>query len=381
MGTKHHLASDVHFTPPCLTQVVSPGAAANDDDDVTAVEGEGDKRMSMTAVPTGVSKSDVRSVVYYGMDSRKSASDGEAFRRLCEQSIEEIIEPVVADDESVAADGDSTAEAAAVEWQTDIRAFDGKAVVHGRTKSTEEEWTMGIANRASRQKKATTVDDDGIAGFRGVKVSKWSIDALQKEVAQAASERARIDADKKKVLDRAAAPRLPFCAVCREKADGPHVKASTLMSKGFDGNGDGTLRCRHCPAVAHLTCVSFSDLSHFGWTCPHSGCCLCDRRAADAGGLLFRCVKCPRAFCDDCVPRGFVACPSDPALEKIPTFKHSRGLEFIECTWCEETGGRTAAGGNSKADRAVAMEASAAIRRTRDVAPSGNFYVSYFQGW
>ena len=37
------------------------------------------------------------------------------------------------------------------------------------------------------------------------------------------------------------------------------------------------------------------------WRCAHH--CARRRKAHAAGGLLFRCAECPRAFCEDCLPR------------------------------------------------------------------------------
>ena len=39
------------------------------------------------------------------------------------------------------------------------------------------------------------------------------------------------------------------------------------------------------------------------WSCPQHRCWSCDRTAGAAGGLLFRCVGCPAAYCEDCVPQ------------------------------------------------------------------------------
>ena len=39
------------------------------------------------------------------------------------------------------------------------------------------------------------------------------------------------------------------------------------------------------------------------WRCAHHSCAACGRKAHAAGGLLFRCAECPRAFCEDCLPR------------------------------------------------------------------------------
>lgn len=40
----------------------------------------------------------------------------------------------------------------------------------------------------------------------------------------------------------------------------------------------------------------------FQWFCPHHACAVCSRKAAAAGGLLFRCAACPNAYCEDHLP-------------------------------------------------------------------------------
>ena len=73
-----------------------------------------------------------------------------------------------------------------------------------------------------------------------------------------------------------------------------------------EAGGGGTLRgCDWCPAAYHLECVGMSaaDAKGFGmWACPHHQCGQCGRKAAAAGGLLFRCAMCPRSFCEDHLP-------------------------------------------------------------------------------
>lgn len=64
-------------------------------------------------------------------------------------------------------------------------------------------------------------------------------------------------------------------------------------------------RCDLCPAAFHLKCIGMSeaDSSSWGtWACPHHSCATCGRKAAAAGGLLFRCAVCVHAFCEDHLP-------------------------------------------------------------------------------
>ncbi|KAI9032110.1 SNF2 family N-terminal domain-containing protein [Hyaloraphidium curvatum] len=63
--------------------------------------------------------------------------------------------------------------------------------------------------------------------------------------------------------------------------------------------------CSRCPRVYHPRCVDLTknDVARLiTWTCPQHRCCECSRVTTDAGGLLFRCVGCPHAWCEDCLP-------------------------------------------------------------------------------
>ena len=62
--------------------------------------------------------------------------------------------------------------------------------------------------------------------------------------------------------------------------------------------------CDFCPNVMHAACCGVDDPSALGsmWSCPHHKCVTCGRKAYAAGGLLFRCSECPKAFCEDHLP-------------------------------------------------------------------------------
>ena len=64
------------------------------------------------------------------------------------------------------------------------------------------------------------------------------------------------------------------------------------------------LCCDYCPTVMHPHCAGVEDIDSLGntWACPHHKCSLCGRKAYAAGGLLFRCTECPKAFCEDHLP-------------------------------------------------------------------------------
>ena len=62
--------------------------------------------------------------------------------------------------------------------------------------------------------------------------------------------------------------------------------------------------CDFCPNVMHAACCGIDDPSSLGsmWSCPHHKCVTCGRKAYAAGGLLFRCSECPKAYCEDHLP-------------------------------------------------------------------------------
>ena len=69
------------------------------------------------------------------------------------------------------------------------------------------------------------------------------------------------------------------------------------------GGGD-LICCDFCPGSYHPACIGIDDVNDLPntWSCPHHRCTLCDRRAHAAGGLLFRCTDCEKAYCEDHLP-------------------------------------------------------------------------------
>ena len=69
------------------------------------------------------------------------------------------------------------------------------------------------------------------------------------------------------------------------------------------GGGD-LVCCDFCPGSYHPACIGVDNVDELPnvWSCPHHRCTLCDRRAHAAGGLLFRCTDCEKAYCEDHLP-------------------------------------------------------------------------------
>ena len=84
---------------------------------------------------------------------------------------------------------------------------------------------------------------------------------------------------------------------------GKDYENSSLCQLCWEG-GD-MICCDFCPNVMHSACAGIDDPSTLGnmWSCPHHKCVTCGRKAYAAGGLLFRCSECPKAYCEDHLPQ------------------------------------------------------------------------------
>ena len=70
-------------------------------------------------------------------------------------------------------------------------------------------------------------------------------------------------------------------------------------------DGGDIVCCDLCPASFHASCLDAVPGRGARWSCPHHRCSECDKSAAAAGGLLFRCEVCPNTRCEDCLPDGY----------------------------------------------------------------------------
>ena len=67
-------------------------------------------------------------------------------------------------------------------------------------------------------------------------------------------------------------------------------------------NSGGLVSCLACPRSYHPKCLApaYQEKVRMNrFYCPQHSCSTCGKKASDAGGLLFRCRWCPRAFCED----------------------------------------------------------------------------------
>ncbi|OAV92389.1 hypothetical protein PTTG_02218 [Puccinia triticina 1-1 BBBD Race 1] len=59
--------------------------------------------------------------------------------------------------------------------------------------------------------------------------------------------------------------------------------------------------CAQCPRVAHSKCMGYTPPANLNFICSQHKCVGCQRGAAEAGGMLYRCQTCPDAYCEDCL--------------------------------------------------------------------------------
>jgi SWI/SNF-related matrix-associated actin-dependent regulator of chromatin subfamily A member 5 len=90
--------------------------------------------------------------------------------------------------------------------------------------------------------------------------------------------------------------------------------------------------CDYCPASFHLDCLGLkeSDLGGGSWSCPHHSCSDCGRKAAAAGGLLFRCECCAGCWCEDCLPSAAVVV-GECARFRNRGYRRAQGC-YIHCS-------------------------------------------------
>ena len=94
------------------------------------------------------------------------------------------------------------------------------------------------------------------------------------------------------------------------------------------------LRCRNCPRTMSFGCARLVTRPKMGWQCPQHHCKSCNRTASEAGGLMFRCVDCPTAFCAECNGETpFDAVESNPEWEALGFFL-PKSFEYVRCGDC-----------------------------------------------
>lgn len=99
------------------------------------------------------------------------------------------------------------------------------------------------------------------------------------------------------------------------------------------------VNCVACPRAYHNACLTPQALSRktmSGFRCPQHRCSVCDHTTVDAGGMLFRCRSCEKAYCETCIDFDEVKLLGDtlPELEDLD-YGVSTQAHHVECGDCQ----------------------------------------------
>ena len=95
--------------------------------------------------------------------------------------------------------------------------------------------------------------------------------------------------------------------------------------------------CDLCPTAFHIACLEEMGVAPpsarpgVAWACPHHRCEQCDRSSGAAGGLLFRCAECPKAFCEDCLPDDAQIITDNPHFAPLG-YVRQKSACFVTCS-------------------------------------------------
>lgn len=121
------------------------------------------------------------------------------------------------------------------------------------------------------------------------------------------------------------------------------------------------IECNNCPRIYHEDCLKEHELAtakRFGnWSCSQHYCSGCHKRAAEAGGMIFRyaltplsrqatltytpsrCRWCPNGYCEDCLDWDTIRLDGDNLPEyKVLKFPARREAYYITCGECNAPG-------------------------------------------
>lgn len=178
---------------------------------------------------------------------------------------------------------DASREADEKKWlsqmeQIQSRVFEGKELGKKKAKDQYGSFDRDWDREARRMGKNTTVMVDGFA------ISKESMSCADWEaVPTFAGKDPRLAEPKRG--KKAAIENQDFCQSCWD--------------------GGEVIMCTLCPRSYHYECLDRETQkrarSKFAFSCPQHSCADCQRKTTDAGGMLYRCRTCERAFCEDCL--------------------------------------------------------------------------------
>ena len=215
-------------------------------------------------------------------------------------------------------------------------------------------WVSSVGNK--RRERISTVEYvDAGAGLGMQAVSRISIrEAREAEDRERRAASAR-EAARLKSADRAARHESKCCE-CGGDERGCVKPPPPFLAPDIAAE---RLRCRNCPRVMSLGCARLVTRPRMGWQCPQHHCKSCNRTASEAGGLMFRCVQCPTAFCAECNGETpFDAVEGNVEWEALG-FYLPKSFEYVRCGEC------CAKNETAVPEAKVATGGSAAKRRKR----------------
>jgi SWI/SNF-related matrix-associated actin-dependent regulator of chromatin subfamily A member 5 len=130
-----------------------------------------------------------------------------------------------------------------------------------------------------------------------------------------------------------------FCTLCAK-----HIDIETANTSNNPNHA--AVKCAHCPFLFHQRCayeygIIYGSKGSGGvgggagmFICPHHRCAECNRPTASAGGLLFRCLGCLTAFCEDCLPQDEIESIGRCRDLESQCGYHSKQAYYIKCPVC-----------------------------------------------
>jgi SWI/SNF-related matrix-associated actin-dependent regulator of chromatin subfamily A member 5 len=164
----------------------------------------------------------------------------------------------------------------------ETRSFEGESYERETAyKSIADEWAEYMEKHGGKRESKETVVKVG-----GHNVSKWSLEA------EKGGESAAAGAGDGKKMGRSDVVQDMYCIMCGDEG------ASEAEGGLLVGCAIGGCQRAMCPPCKETQTLAGSGI---GAHCPQHRCTGCSRDSSRAGGLLFRCLSCPKAFCDKCL--------------------------------------------------------------------------------
>lgn len=106
-------------------------------------------------------------------------------------------------------------------------------------------------------------------------------------------------------------------------------------------DGGELLMCTRCPRSYHYECLSDefkSKTKSISFICSQHSCFDCAKNSSDAGGMVYRCRWCSRAYCEDCLDFEGTTLLGENLLEyETLGFKADTTAFYVECAPCLES--------------------------------------------